>query len=80
MKPSAAALRLASLLVVLFGVTVPGSLISPTPVAASSPSDWPTFLHDTSRSAATTDPNLSVANAGQLTLNWATPTGGIIEA
>ena len=42
--------------------------------------DWPTFQHDTSRSAATTDANLSVATAGQLQPDWATQTSGIIES
>jgi len=48
--------------------------------AAGAAQDWPTFLQSTSRTAATTDPNLTVANAPQLTLKWTTTTGGPIAA
>jgi hypothetical protein len=44
--------------------------------SAASSQDWPTYLHDPSRSNATTDANLSVATAGQLQLNWSYQTGG----
>ena len=38
------------------------------------------YLHDASRSAATTDASLRVANAARLRPAWITQTGGIIEA
>ena len=48
--------------------------------AAASSQDWPMYLHDASRSAATTDASLRVANAARLRPAWITQTGGIIEA
>ncbi len=50
-----------------------------TPARAAS-GDWPTYLHDTQRTGATTDTTLSTANAGQLTTNWVFKTGGPIAA
>ncbi len=38
--------------------------------------DWPTFLQNPSRTAATSDPNLSVASASALKLKWSYQTGG----
>ena len=38
--------------------------------------NWPTFLQNTARTAATTDPVLSIANAPALALKWAHQTGG----
>jgi outer membrane protein assembly factor BamB len=49
-----------------------------TPAATSQ--DWPTFLHDVSRSSATTASSLSTATAGRLTPKWTAQTGGTIEA
>ena len=43
---------------------------------AASYQDWPTFLQNTSRTAATTDPVLSLAKAPDLTVKWAYQTGG----
>ncbi len=43
--------------------------------------DWPTYLHDASRSAASLgETTLSTANAGQLVEHWAYKTGGMIAA
>jgi hypothetical protein len=42
--------------------------------------DWPTYLHDAARSAASNETLLSAANAGQLRLLWAVHTGGPIAA
>jgi outer membrane protein assembly factor BamB len=44
--------------------------------AAASSQDWPTYLHDNARSAATTDANLTGPNASLLQQNWAFQTGG----
>ena len=38
--------------------------------------DWPTFLQNSSRTAATNDPILSVASASTLKLKWSYQTGG----
>ena len=43
--------------------------------------DWPTYLHDTSRSASSPDETtLSTSNAGQLVEHWSYATGGMIAA
>src|SRR3989442_219028 len=47
---------------------------------APSASDWPTYLHDPSRTAAGADSTVSPANAGQLTRAWAFTTGGLVAA
>ena len=52
--------------------------IRPTAAGATTAQDWPTYLHDATRSNATTDANLSVATAGELQLNWSYKTGGPI--
>ncbi|MGO8956361.1 MAG: PQQ-binding-like beta-propeller repeat protein [Streptosporangiaceae bacterium] len=44
--------------------------------AAARYQNWPMFLQNTSRTAATTDPVLSLAKAPDLTLKWAYQTGG----
>ena len=49
------------------------------PVRAAS-GDWPTFLHDTQRSATGSDTTISTSNAAQLALKWAFKTGGPIAA
>ncbi|HLJ68815.1 MAG TPA: PQQ-binding-like beta-propeller repeat protein [Chloroflexota bacterium] len=41
---------------------------------------WPTYQHDPGRSGSTTDPALSPASAGRLTLAWTFQTGGAIAA
>ncbi|MDQ6696751.1 MAG: PQQ-binding-like beta-propeller repeat protein, partial [Actinomycetota bacterium] len=48
------------------------------PAAAPPAQDWPTFLQSSTRTAATTDPNLTVANATALRPKWAAATGGPI--
>jgi outer membrane protein assembly factor BamB len=47
-------------------------------LAAPASQDWPTFLHDVSRSAATTDAGLSVAGAPNLGVDWTYQAGGPI--
>ncbi len=54
------------------------ALAPSTASAAPAAQDWPTYLHDSARSAATTDPTLNLATAGQLQLDWAAQTGGPI--
>ena len=59
--------------------TLASSVTSAGPAsAAPAAQDWPTYLHDNARSAATTDPSLNLATAGQLQLDWAAVTGGPI--
>lgn len=48
---------------------------------ASTAGDWPTYLHDTSRTSANHDESaLSPANAAQLSKAWSFKTGGAIAA
>ncbi|HEX8036484.1 MAG TPA: PQQ-binding-like beta-propeller repeat protein, partial [Ktedonobacterales bacterium] len=42
--------------------------------------DWPTFLHDPARSAASGDTTLSTTNAAQLAKLWSYKTGGVVAA
>jgi glucose dehydrogenase len=42
--------------------------------------DWPTYLHDTERTAASGETILSTGNAAQLTKLWSFQTGGVIAA
>ena len=53
------------------------SLLNPRPAAAAG-DDWPTFLHDPARSAASADTGLTTANAGQLRQAFAAKLGGPI--
>ncbi len=62
----------------LLGAAV-GVLHQLTPARAAS-GDWPTYLHDVQRTAASDDTILSPANAGQLKANWSFKTGGPIAA
>ncbi len=49
-----------------------------TSAAAATDQDWPTFLQNVSRTAATTDANLAISNAALLKRKWAFATGGPI--
>src|SRR3954452_10462909 len=53
---------------------------APQRASATSYQDWPTFLGNSRRTAATTDPNLSVAATPLLKLHWAFKTGAPIAA
>lgn len=70
-RPAAVAAALA-----LTASTLAGFATASAPAVAATYQDWPTYLQNTSRTAATTDPNLSVANASLLKLNWTSATGG----
>src|SRR6266480_4377878 len=81
-RPKWRSLRLLAVLVLvaitLSGV-VGGVMNRLNPVRAAS-GDWPTFLHDTQRSATGSDTTISTSNAAQLALKWAFATGGPIAA
>jgi outer membrane protein assembly factor BamB len=72
-------LQLAILASAAFLAAAPALLASRTAAAATT-ADWPTFLHDPARSAATTDNGLTAANAGQLRQLFAAKLGGPIAA
>jgi len=81
--------RLARLLVVLLAVVAamvnaagftPAAHAAPAAIASASASDWPTYLHDAQRTAASGDTTLSTANVARLTKRWSYATGGIIAA
>jgi hypothetical protein len=74
-RPSAAVVAMIGLLAALL-VPVAALVAGQRPACAATSQDWPTYLHDASRSNATTDANLSVATAGQLQLNWSFQAGG----
>ncbi len=42
--------------------------------------DWPTFLDNTQRNAATTDTTISTSNASQLVKHWSFQTGGVVAS
>ncbi|GEM_PF-2096326 len=43
-------------------------------------SDWPTYLHDPQRTAASDETTLSSSNAAQLVQRWSFKTGGVVAA
>ena len=65
-------------------VALPAAALVASPVAQSIPAsassyqDWPMFLQNPARTAATVDPKLSVANAPTLKLKWSFATTGPI--
>jgi len=48
------------------------------PASAASSQDWPTYLQNVARTAATTDSTLSAAGAPNLKLDWSYTAGGPI--
>src|SRR5713101_1557688 len=81
--------RLACLLAVLLAVLAamvnaagitPAAHAAPAAVASANANDWPTYLHDPQRTAASGDTTLSTANVAGLTKRWSYTTGGIIAA
>ena len=72
---------MALLCIALTAGMVSGATASARSGAAAAPGaatyqDWPMFLHDTARTAATTDPVLTLAKAPALVLRWAYQAGG----
>ena len=80
MKRSAAALRFAALVMLVFGAAMPISALTPAPVAAASSTDWPTYLHDGGLTAASSETILTPAAASTLRPLWTYKTGGMIAA
>ena len=80
MKRSAAALRFAALVLLVFGAAMPISALTPAPVAAASSTDWPTYLHDGGLTAASSETILTPAAASTLRPLWTYKTGGMIAA
>jgi len=68
------------LLLVLSLLGVAGGVVHHLIPARAAAGDWSTYLHDPQRTAAGGDTIISPANAGQLALKWAFPTGGPIAA
>src|SRR5260370_14314493 len=66
------------IVVALLGAAV--GAIHQLTTARAAGSDWPTFLHDTQRTAASGDTLISTSNASQLAVKWAFKTGGPIAA
>src|ERR1700730_6353955 len=71
-------LALLLIVIALLGAGV-GVLHQLTPAKAAN-GDWPTYLHDVQRTAASDETILSSANVGQLTANCVFKTGGPIAA
>lgn len=71
---------LALLLLVLALLAAAAEKIQQLTSAGAAGRDWPMYLHDLQRTGAGSDTILSPANTGQLTLNWAFKTGGVIAA
>src|SRR5437899_1733590 len=74
-------IRLIALLVIIIALLagVTEKIYQLLPVGAVG-SDWSTYLHDPQRTAAGGDTIISSANAGQLTVQWAFKTGGVIAS
>lgn len=61
--------------------TNPARPTNRAPSAAAGPAeDWPTFLHDSQRTAGSAETTIAPGNAGQLGRSWALKTGGPIAA
>ena len=67
-----------AILVVVAGLNLAVAAAGSRPAAAAVSQDWPMFLHDNTRSNATSDATLSASNAPLLSLKWKSPTGGPI--
>jgi outer membrane protein assembly factor BamB len=59
---------------------VPGRPSRHRATQSASAQDWPTFLHDASRTSASTEPILTTANVPYLQPQWSYATGGIVAA
>jgi outer membrane protein assembly factor BamB len=80
-KRSSVALRFAALVAFVVGVAVPVAVVTPAPVAAAgATTDWPTYMHDSSLSGASTETILTTAAAPNLRPLWTYKTGGMIAA
>ncbi len=81
-QPKWRRMRLLAVLLLL-GISlmgVAGGVMHQLLPARAAAGDWPTYLHDPQRTAASGDTLLSPANAGRLALKWAFSTGGPIAA
>src|SRR6266566_3127295 len=81
-RPKWRSMRLLAVLM-LVAITlsgVAGGVMNRLIPARAASGDWPTFLHDTQRTAAGNDTTISAGNAAQLALKWAFNTGGPIAA
>src|SRR5579884_2003606 len=68
-------------LAVIFSVAFIGIFWKSFPtVFAATTEDWPTYLHDISRSGASGDTNLNTGNVSQLVKLWSFKTGDIVAA
>jgi len=63
----------------LSGFTAVLAIIADSPANAASYQDWPMFLQNPQRTAATVDPKLSVSTAGTLKVKFAFAAGGPIS-
>ncbi|HEX9069765.1 MAG TPA: PQQ-binding-like beta-propeller repeat protein, partial [Ktedonobacterales bacterium] len=70
-------IALTALLTLLLSV---GTVTFAPPAFAAANEDWPTFLHDPQRTAASGETILSTANAATLKLRWTYLTGGPLAA
>jgi hypothetical protein len=68
----------AAVLVASAALSVLASTAAPTVAAAATSQDWPMFLHDSTRSGATTDANLTTANVSNLKPAFTYKTGASI--
>ncbi len=76
-----ATLAMVSTLVLVLALTYAPQLLTATGASPAAPGDdWPTYLHDTQRTAASREALLSPTNAGQLGRLWRFKTGGGIAA
>ena len=73
--------RLIGVVALLAGVTFPGFVLAPAPVAAAGPAtDWPMYLDNGGLTAASTETILTPGAAPNLRPLWTFKTGGMIAA
>jgi outer membrane protein assembly factor BamB len=71
----------AIIMIVLAGLAIPPLLShAANSTASATTDDWPTYLHDIQRTAASADTTFSTANITQLVNNWSFKTGGVVES
>ena len=81
MNRTSVVVRVAGVAALLAGLTFPGAIVAPAPVAAAGfAADWPMYLHDGQLTAASSETILTPGAAPNLRPLWTYKTGSLISA
>ena len=80
LAPGRRARLIVALVAALVWAITPVQPVRAAAAAAATANDWPTYLHDPGRTAASSDTMLNPTNAAGLLKRWSFPTGGVIAA